>query len=88
VAATSTRAWSARPFALVARSQPEIKYPQISGNPSEQQLQKRTRAAVLRAPLSAWLPTYRITEGGTTSSHTVECGQGQAIHASTQAPRC
>ncbi|HEY3716547.1 MAG TPA: beta-propeller domain-containing protein [Jatrophihabitantaceae bacterium] len=59
---------------LVARSVPEIKYPQLSGNPSEQ-LQKRTRAAVLRAPLSAWLPTYRITEGGTTSSRTVECGQ-------------
>ena len=60
---------------LVARSQPEIKYPQISGNPSVQQVQKRTRDAVLRAPLSAWLPAYRITEGGTTSSHTVECGQ-------------
>jgi uncharacterized secreted protein with C-terminal beta-propeller domain len=60
---------------LVARSVPEIKYPQILGNPSEQQLQKRTRAAVLRAPLSAWLPSYRITEGGTTSSRTVECGQ-------------
>ena len=60
---------------LVARNQPEIKYPPIPINPTPQGTQKSARAAVLKAPLSAWLPSYRITEGGTTSSHAVECGQ-------------
>lgn len=52
---------------LVARSQPRIQ--------PLQPTTAATRTAVRRAPLSAWLPGYRITEGGTTSQRTVDCTQ-------------
>jgi hypothetical protein len=56
---------------LVARSQPAIKYPPT---PS-QQAQSASREAVRTAPISAWLPAYGISEGGTTVTRSVECGQ-------------
>lgn len=50
---------------LVTRSQPSIEpLPATSGG---------MRAAVRQASLSAWLPGYRITEGGATSARTVDC---------------
>jgi uncharacterized secreted protein with C-terminal beta-propeller domain len=52
---------------LVARSQPRIE--PLPGTSSAM------RSAVQRAPLSAWLPGYRITEGGTTSQRTVDCAR-------------
>jgi uncharacterized secreted protein with C-terminal beta-propeller domain len=52
---------------LVARSQPNIE-PLSMANSA-------MRGAVERAPLSAWLPSYRITEGGSTSERTVDCAR-------------
>jgi uncharacterized secreted protein with C-terminal beta-propeller domain len=50
---------------LVARSQPRIEpLPGPTG---------AMRTAVQQAPLSAWLPSYQITEGGATSERTVDC---------------
>jgi uncharacterized secreted protein with C-terminal beta-propeller domain len=48
---------------VVVRSQPQIE-PLPSG---------AMRSAVRRAPLSAWLPSYQITEGGIASERTVDC---------------
>ena len=52
---------------LVARSQPSIE-PRSFANGA-------MRAAVERAPLSAWLPSYRITEGASTTERTVDCAR-------------
>jgi uncharacterized secreted protein with C-terminal beta-propeller domain len=52
---------------LVARSQPSIEPRSFASG--------AMRAAVERAPLSAWLPSYRITEDGTTFERTVDCAR-------------
>jgi uncharacterized secreted protein with C-terminal beta-propeller domain len=49
---------------LVARSQPRIESLASTSSMS---------AAVQRAPLSAWLPSYGITEDGAASGRTVDC---------------
>jgi uncharacterized secreted protein with C-terminal beta-propeller domain len=56
---------------LVARSQPRIQPLQGSRGTTSGTM----RAAVQNAPLSAWLPSYRITEHGTTSERAVDCAQ-------------
>src|SRR5262249_10180040 len=46
------------------------------GSPaSPEDSEDQARAAVLKAPLSAWLPSYQITEDGKTTNHTVDCRQ-------------
>ncbi|HEY3089149.1 MAG TPA: beta-propeller domain-containing protein [Jatrophihabitantaceae bacterium] len=52
---------------LVARSQPRIE--PLPGTNSAMS------SAVLGAPLSAWLPSYRVTEGGVASQRTVDCAR-------------
>jgi beta propeller domain-containing protein len=71
---------------LVAHSQPAIRYPMPTGpirpgpmRPGGAPVQSSGadpgRAAVLKAPLSAWLPSYTVTENGKTTEHTVDCRQ-------------
>jgi uncharacterized secreted protein with C-terminal beta-propeller domain len=60
---------------LVARSQPVIKYPPPRFSQAPQQLPGAGREAVRTAPVSAWLPAYRISDSGGTVTRSVECGQ-------------
>ncbi len=61
---------------LVVRSQPHIMFPQLTGQISEQQQLAHNRAATLRAPIDAWLPSYQVTgAGGSRVTHTVPCGE-------------
>jgi hypothetical protein len=59
---------------LVVRSQPEILQPQSSGQVDATKQLARARAAVQRAPATAWLPEYQVRDAdGHTSSRTVAC---------------
>jgi uncharacterized secreted protein with C-terminal beta-propeller domain len=60
---------------LVVGSAPKLTLPVLAGRHTNKQRVAANRAAVERAPLSAWLPTYDITTGGTTTTHTVPCTQ-------------
>lgn len=60
---------------LVVRSQPHIMFPQMYGGVGSQQL-ARSRAAVRKAPISAWLPSYQVVDAnGARTTRTVPCGQ-------------
>ena len=60
---------------LVVRSQPHIMFPQTYGGVGSQQL-ARSRAAVRKAPISAWLPSYQVIDAnGARTTRTVPCGQ-------------
>lgn len=56
---------------VVTESTPNIVTPRSSG--TDQQRLARNRAAVQRAPLSAWQPSYTVIDRGSTTSHTVPC---------------
>ena len=59
---------------LVVRSQPDIVFPQWTGNSTQQDQLKRNRAAVRKAPLRAWLPRYQVIDAnGTASTRSVPC---------------
>ena len=59
---------------LVVRSQPDIVFPQWTGNSTQQDQLKRNRAAVRKAPLRAWLPRYQVIgANGTASTRSVPC---------------
>jgi uncharacterized secreted protein with C-terminal beta-propeller domain len=59
---------------LVVRSQPEIVVPQSSGQVDAKTQLARARAAVQRAPATAWLPEYQVRDAdGHTSSRTAAC---------------
>jgi uncharacterized secreted protein with C-terminal beta-propeller domain len=58
---------------LVAVSRPDLTMPS-SGRTDVERLVSN-RAAVQRAPLSAWLPTYTLTGGGTATQYQVPCQQ-------------
>jgi hypothetical protein len=58
---------------LVAASRPDLALPS-SGTTDAERLASN-RAAVQRASLDAWLPTYTLTSGGVTARHQVPCQQ-------------
>lgn len=58
---------------LVVRSGPSINLPVYAG--SDAKSLAANRAAVRRAPLSAWLPQYSLTQGAATTDYTVPCQQ-------------
>jgi uncharacterized secreted protein with C-terminal beta-propeller domain len=58
---------------LVVHSTPDITFPVPQGN--DAQRQQRYRGIVEKAPLSAWLPQYTLTEGSTSTEHDVPCGR-------------
>lgn len=58
---------------LVAASRPDLVLPS-SGTTDAERLASN-RAAVQRASLDAWLPTYTLTSGGITARHQVPCQQ-------------
>ncbi|GLW05560.1 hypothetical protein Misp01_06900 [Microtetraspora sp. NBRC 13810] len=65
---------------LVVRSAPVIDFPHPDFNlpqekqPSEQELLRRNRELVMKAPLSAWLPSYTVTDAaGEERVETVPC---------------
>jgi hypothetical protein len=61
---------------LVVASNPKITFPyDTRPNISEARRTANNRTQVKRTPLSAWLPSYEITTGGTTTEHTVPCEQ-------------
>jgi hypothetical protein len=60
---------------LVVRSQPNLAVPQPGGASDDTQQLAQASAAVRRAPISAWLPQYRLRNAdGAVSSRTVACG--------------
>lgn len=60
---------------LVVQSSPRLAFPNPVGNESDAQRLRRNRAVVAHAPLSAWLPSYDVSVGAATSTHTVGCGE-------------
>lgn len=60
---------------LVVQSVPKLSFPAPAGGQSDRVRIAANRAAVRRAPLSAWLPTYDVTTGSTTHTSTVPCGR-------------
>jgi hypothetical protein len=60
---------------LVNNSTPNIELPNIdNSNTTDSQRSAQVAAAVGRAPLSDWLPTYTVTTGRTSATRTVPCG--------------
>ena len=59
---------------LVVNSAPTLSLPLFYGG-SAQAEAAANKHAVLTAPLSAWLPSYAITSGTTTTTHTLGCTQ-------------
>jgi uncharacterized secreted protein with C-terminal beta-propeller domain len=53
---------------VVVKSTPRIEFPPRPSTAAN-------RAAVMRAPVSAWLPRYSVTRGGGTRQLSVPCGQ-------------
>ncbi|MFC4050883.1 beta-propeller domain-containing protein [Actinomadura syzygii] len=49
---------------VVMRSTPRIQFPGGNGGKGEKQAIEANRAAVLKAPLDAWLPSFRTDDGG------------------------
>jgi uncharacterized secreted protein with C-terminal beta-propeller domain len=64
---------------LVVRSAPTVAFPVPTPAQTEPatdaQRLARNRDIVARAPLSAWLPTYEVTDGAATTAYTVPCTQ-------------
>nr|WP_055506446.1 beta-propeller domain-containing protein [Nonomuraea pusilla] len=59
---------------LVTRAQPDITLPQPGPDDTEAKRTSANRAAVRKAPLSAWLPTVEITDAsGRTRKDTMKC---------------
>jgi uncharacterized secreted protein with C-terminal beta-propeller domain len=58
---------------LVVQSAPRIAFPQPATSQSGERRVAQDRDAIKRAPLSAWLPSYDVTSGGVTTSHSVTC---------------
>ncbi len=60
---------------LVVRSAPTIAFPNPVDPAPEAEADRlaRNRDIVRHAPLAAWLPTYEVTTGSVTTSHTVPC---------------
>jgi hypothetical protein len=60
---------------LVVRSTPLFRFPkQPDTTISGQKRATAYRKVVEQAPLSAWLPTYTVTSGGASQTHTASCG--------------
>ncbi|WP_246236873.1 beta-propeller domain-containing protein [Actinomadura chibensis] len=49
---------------VVMRSTPRIEFPGGTGGKGEKHAAEANRAAVLKAPLDAWLPSFRTDDGG------------------------
>jgi uncharacterized secreted protein with C-terminal beta-propeller domain len=58
---------------LVVQSTPKLSFPVLPGNKSDRQRTAHNRDVVRHAPLSAWLPTFDVTTGGSTTTKTVPC---------------
>jgi hypothetical protein len=59
---------------LVVRSQPNLAIPQPGGAGNDTQQLAQVSAAVRRAPITAWLPKYQLSDAdGAVSSRTVAC---------------
>ena len=58
---------------LVVQNTPEITLPTTRGRHTLAHRVDANRAAVRRAPLSAWLPSYQVTTDGRTTTHSVPC---------------
>jgi uncharacterized secreted protein with C-terminal beta-propeller domain len=58
---------------LVVESRPEITLPPIRNRQTRLQRVAANRAAVNRAPIDAWLPSYQTTAHDRTSTHSVPC---------------
>ncbi|MFJ2030346.1 beta-propeller domain-containing protein [Streptosporangium sp. NPDC087985] len=61
---------------VVVRSQPEINFPDLGPDLSENERTRRNAEIVERAPIEAWLPTFETTDAkGATSTGAVTCDQ-------------
>jgi uncharacterized secreted protein with C-terminal beta-propeller domain len=58
---------------VVLRTNPRITLPQLPETAGDEQRVKANRAAIEAAPAEAWLPGYRITTGGRTTTGRVGC---------------
>lgn len=59
---------------IVARSQPDITFPQAKDNVTEEERRRVNQSVVRQAPLGAWLPKIEITDAsGTTRTDSVKC---------------
>lgn len=58
---------------LVVQSTPNLTFPTFRARLSVKERTARNRAAVQRAPLSAWLPSYQVVTGADTTTATVPC---------------
>ena len=58
---------------LVVQNTPDITLPTIRRHHTGMNQLAANRAAVRRAPLSAWLPSYQVTTNGRTTTHSVPC---------------
>ena len=60
---------------VVLRSTPRISLPQPGTVDSDAGRVTANRAAIRKAPVDAWLPTWTVSTGGTTERGTVRCGE-------------
>jgi uncharacterized secreted protein with C-terminal beta-propeller domain len=60
---------------LVVQSAPRIQFPIPAGNTSAKTQLAGNREAVAHTPLSAWLPSYDVTTGSSTTTHVVPCAR-------------
>ena len=58
---------------LVVRSTPDLTFPTLRGRHTAQERTAANRAAVLRASLDAWLPSYQTSADGHTTTDHVPC---------------
>jgi Beta propeller domain len=58
---------------MAVQTTPLLTLPTIRGRLSAKQRTARNRAAVERAPLAAWLPSYQVDTAGRSTSNTVPC---------------
>jgi hypothetical protein len=58
---------------LVVQSTPKLTFPVLKGRHTTKERTAHNRDVVRHAPPSAWLPTFDVTAGGTTTANTVPC---------------
>jgi uncharacterized secreted protein with C-terminal beta-propeller domain len=58
---------------LVVRSTPDLTFPTAHRRQTARELTAANRAAVRRAPIDAWLPSYQVTAHDQTTTHSVPC---------------
>jgi uncharacterized secreted protein with C-terminal beta-propeller domain len=60
---------------IVFRTTPEITFPEAPTISDEKKRIAANQAAIDRAPASAWLPGWKVTDGAHTTEGNVECGR-------------